>query len=120
MNTNITASTQSLALNSLVFLYKHVLKEPLEDEIHAVRAPKKENVPVVMTREEVVHVMSLMEGISQMVAKILYGSGLRISEALRLRVFDIDFNMKQITVRSGKGNKDRNSFYPSFLNLIKF
>ncbi len=117
VNTNIAAATQSQALNALVFLYKQVLKEPLEDRINAVRSAKKENVPVVMTKEEVEQVISLMEGIPQLVAKLLYGSGLRISEALRLRVFDIDFKMKQITVRSGKGNKDRVTTFSGKLTL---
>ena len=110
---NVSASTQNLAMNALVFLYKHVLKEPLDKEINAVRAPKKVTVPVVMTREEVAQVILLMEGTPQLVVKLLYGSGLRISEAVRLRIHDIDFEMKQVTVRSGKGDKDRITTFPS-------
>lgn len=109
---NVSASTQNLAMNALVFLYKHVLKEPLDKEINAVRAPRKVTVPVVMTREEVVQVIILMEGTPQLVVKLLYGSGLRIAEAVRLRIHDIDFEMKQITVRSGKGDKDRITTFP--------
>ncbi len=112
VNTNIAASTQNLAFNALIFLYKQVLKEPLKDQIDAVRAPKKINVPNVMTREEVIQVISLMRGTPQIVVKLLYGSGLRVSEALRLRISAIDFDMKQITVRSGKGNKDRVTTFP--------
>jgi len=84
-----------------------VLKKPLDGKINAVRAKKKVNVPVVMTREEVARIIALMEGTPQLVVKLLYGSGLRILEALRLRVQDIDYEFKQITVRSGKGEKDR-------------
>jgi len=112
VNTKIAAATQNLALNALIFLYRQVLNEPLEKRIDAIRAPKKVNVPVVMTREEVVQIITLMEGTHRIIAKILYGSGLRVSEALSLRIFDIDFDMKQVTVHSGKGNKDRITTFP--------
>ena len=92
---NVAAATQNQAMNALVFLYKRVLKQALDGRINAVRADKKINVPVVMTREEVAAVLSLMEGTPQLVAKLLYGSGVRIMEAVRLRVKDIDFAMKQ-------------------------
>jgi len=84
----------------------------MEGDINAVRADRKVNVPVVMTREEVAAVISLMSGTPQLVAKLLYGSGLRIMEAVRLRIQDVDFGMKQITVRSGKGDKDRITTFP--------
>jgi len=110
---NVSPATQNQAMNALVFLYKKVLKLPLEEAINAVRAPKKVNVPVVMTREETAKVLSMMAGIPQLVVKFLYGSGLRISEAIRLRVQDIDAKLKTITVRSGKGAKDRITTFPS-------
>jgi integrase len=94
-------------MNALVFLYKKVLAKPLDEVIDAVRADRKVNVPVVLTREEVSGVISVMEGVPQLIVKLLYGSGLRILEAVRLRVKDVDFAMKQVTVRSGKGEKDR-------------
>jgi len=100
-------------MNALVFLYKHVLKQPLDQEINAVRASRKINIPVVMAREEVAQVIALMEGAPQLVVKLLYGSGLRIMEAVRLRVQDMDYNFKQITVHSGKGAKDRVTPFPS-------
>jgi len=109
----VAPSTQNQAMNALVFLYKKVLKRPLDGTINAVRATKKVNVPVVMTREEVARIIALMEGTSQLVVKLLYGSGLRILEALRLRVQDIDYEFKQLTVRSGKGAKDRVTPFPS-------
>lgn len=108
-------ATQNQAMNALVFLYKKILKQPLDDEINAVRATKKKNVPVVMTREETRQVLSLMLGTPQVVAKLLYGSGLRISEAVRLRVQDIDYALKTLTVRSGKGVKDRLTTFPTTL-----
>lgn len=109
---NIAPATQNQAMNALVFLYKKVLKIPLNEEINAVRASKKSNIPVVMTREEVRQVVTSMEGVPQLIAKILYGSGLRIMEAVRIRVQDVDYNMKQICVRSGKGAKDRITTFP--------
>ena len=112
---NVAAATQNQAMNALVFLYKRVLNHALEDRMNAVRADKKVNVPVVMTRDEVATVLSLMAGTPQLVAKLLYGSGLRIMEAVRLRVKDIDCAMKQLTVRSGKGDKDRFTTFPATL-----
>ena len=109
----VSPSTQNQAMNALVFLYKQVLKKPLDGKINAVRARKKVNVPVVMTREEVASIIALMEGTPQLAVKLLYGSGLRILEALRLRAQDIDYEFKQITVRSGKGAKDRVTPLPS-------
>jgi len=104
---NIAPATQNQAMNALVFLYKKVLKVPLNEEINAVRATKKTNMPVVLTREEVSQILTVMEGVPQLIAKILYGSGLRVMEAVRIRVQDIDYSMKHICVRSGKGAKDR-------------
>jgi len=109
----VSPSTQNQAMNALVFLYKHVLKQPLDKDINAVRASRKINIPVVMAREEVARIIALMEGVPQLVVKLLYGSGLRILEALRLRVQDIDYEFKQVTVRSGKGAKDRVTPFPS-------
>ena len=110
---NVAPATQNQAMNALVFLYRKVLKQELTEKIDAIRAMRKMNMPVVMTREETAKLLSLMSGTSQLVAKLLYGSGLRISEAIRLRVQDIDFKLKTVTVRSGKGNKDRISTFPT-------
>jgi integron integrase len=115
---NVAAATQNQAMNALVFLYKRVLNHAMEDRINAVRAAKKINVPVVMTREEVATILSLLDGTPQLVAKPLYGSGLRIMEAVRLRVKDIDVPMKQLTVRSGKGDKDRFTTFPATLTPL--
>ena len=114
VNGRVAPATQNQAMNALVFLYKQVLNVPLDQAIQAVRAERKANVPVVLTRAEVAQVLPLVEGVSHLVVKLLYGSGLRSMEALRLRVKDVDFEMKQITVRSGKGDKDRVTVLPSY------
>jgi integron integrase len=118
VNGNVAPATQNQAMNALVFLYKRVLNHALPGSINAVRADKKVNVPVVMTREEVAAVISLMDGTAQVVAKLLYGSGLRIMEAVRLRVKDIDYQMKQLIVRAGKGDKDRFTTFPATLTPL--
>ena len=84
----VAPSTQNQAMNALVFLYKHVLKYPLDKEINAVRAPRKIKIPVVLTRDETKRIIGAMTGIHQLVVKLLYGSGLRIIECLRLRMHD--------------------------------
>lgn len=114
----VAPATQNQAMNALVFLYKKVLEVPLAEAIDAVRAERKVRVPVVLSREEVGRVISLMEGTAQLVVKLLYGSGLRIMEAVRLRVKDVDFAMKQITVRSGKGDEDRVTTFPASLTAL--
>ena len=109
----VSSSTQNQAMNALVFLYKHIFKQPLDNEINAERAPRRVKIPVVLTREEVAQIIALMTGIHQLLVKLLYGSGLRVIECLRLRVQDIDFAMKSITVRDGKGAKDRVTTFPT-------
>ncbi len=112
---NVAPATQNQAMNALIFLYRRFLKMPLNKEIDAVRSRKKTNVPEVLTHEEVSGILSLMHGTPQLVTKLLYGSGLRIMEAVRLRVKDIDYGYKQITVHSGKGDKDRVTPLPAAL-----
>jgi len=106
VNGKVAASTQNQAFNALLFLYREVLHEPFEN-VQAVRAERAVRVPTVLTPEEVKRVIEAMSGTPQLVAKVLYGSGLRLMEGLRLRVKDLDFEMKQLTVRDGKGAKDR-------------
>lgn len=100
---DVAPSTQDQALNALVFLYKAVLKQPFDGAINAVRAESKSHISVVLTTDEVVRLLVLLEGVPQLVVKVLYGSGLRINEAIRWRVQDVDIDMKQISVRDGKG-----------------
>lgn len=115
---NIAPATQNQAMNALVFLYKKVLKIPLKKEINAVRARKKKNIPVVMTRDEVRTILDIMDGVPRIIAKLLYGCGLRIMETIRLRVQDIDYKMKTVTVRSGKGQRTGLPLFPEPLPLF--
>lgn len=115
---HVAAATQNQARNALVFLYERVLNHALEGSIDSVRAHRKVPVPVVMTREEVAAVLSLMNGPVQLIAKLLYGSGLRLMEAVRLRVQDIDSQRKQLTVRASKGDKERFTTFPATLTPL--
>ena len=110
---HVAAATRNQAMHALMFLDTRVLNHSLPGNINAVRADKKINVPVVMTREAVAAVISLLDGTAQVVAKLLYGSGLRIMEAVRIRVKDIDVQMKPLTVRSGEGDQDRFTTFPA-------
>lgn len=111
----VAPATQNQALNALVFLYKQVLGQELDGQTGAARSARKARVPVVLTREEVARTITLLQGTPQLVVQLLYGSGLRITEAVRLRVQDVDYAYKLITVRSGKGGKDRVSTFPASL-----
>jgi integron integrase len=111
---NVAASTQTVALSALLFLYRQVLQVelPYIDEIE--RAKRPERVPVVLTRSEVKQILTHLDGVEHLVVSLLYGSGMRLMEGLRLRVKDIDFEYQQITVRDGKGSKDRITMLPNF------
>ena len=111
----VAASTQNQAMNALVFLYKHLLKQPLSGEINADRARGKTEIPVVLTREETARVIALLSGVHQLIVKLLYGSGLLITECLRLRIQDMDLEMKALTVHDGKGDKNRITTFPEKL-----
>jgi len=102
----VSASTQNQALNALVFLYKHVLDQPLGD-LDAVRAKRPQRLPVVLSREEVRSLLLLLSGYQRLIASLLYGSGLRLMEALQLRVKDVDFNYRCLHIHDAKGHKDR-------------
>jgi integron integrase len=103
---DVSASTQNQALNALVFLYKHVLNKPL-GELHAMRARRKEHLPVVLTPDETKRILGAMAGVTGLQARLLYGCGLRIAECLSLRIKDVDADGGTLTVRGGKGDKDR-------------
>ncbi len=109
---NVSASTQNQAFSAILFLYRDVLKMQLESIAGVERASKPRKVPVVLTREEAQQVLALLEGSKWLMASLLYGSGLRLLECLRLRVKDLDFGYKQITVRDGKGLRDRVTMLP--------
>jgi integron integrase len=110
---NVAASTQNQALSALLFLYRDVLGQELPWLDDIVRAKSRERIPVVLTREEVQAVLDALDGPTRLAALLLYGAGLRLLEALRLRVKDVDFARNQITVRSGKGGKDRVTMLPA-------
>jgi integron integrase len=111
----VSASTQNQALSALLFLYRHVLRRDLGDLGDVVRARKPKRLPVVLTREEVKTVLAQLGGDKLLMASMMYGSGLRLMECLRLRVQDIDFASNEIIVRDGKGAKDRITMLPESL-----
>jgi integron integrase len=103
----VAASTQNQALNAILFVFRHVLKEgvgTLED-VH--RAPTSRRLPVVLSKQEVASLFALMRGVGRLISQLLYGSGLRVAECVALRVKDIDFGNNYVVVREGKGGKDR-------------
>lgn len=110
---NVAAATQNQALAALLFLYRHVLGIRLAwlDEI--VRAKKPKRLPVVLTRREVQDVLGHLAGPKWIAAMLMYGAGLRLLECLRLRVKDIEFEYRQVTVRGGKGDRDRVTVLPA-------
>lgn len=111
----VAASTQNQALSALLFLYREVLNVELPFIDGIERAKRPVRVPVVLTREECNKILSQLSGIYKLMVELLYGSGLRLMECVRLRVKDIDFGYKQITVRDGKGEKDRRTVLPILL-----
>lgn len=111
VNKNVSPSTQGVALNALVYLYKQFFKIEQMD-IQFERARKKQRIPVVFSSREALQVIEQLEGVYQLMAELMYGAGLRISECLRLRVKDIHFDGGYILVRNGKGNKDRRTVLP--------
>jgi integron integrase len=108
----VAASTQNQALAALLFLYREVLNRSMEGMETGVRAKRPERLPIVLTREEVRTVLKNMTGTAHLVANLLYGSGLRLLEALQLRVKDLDFDGGEIRLRDGKGRKDRITMLP--------
>lgn len=109
---DVSASTQNQALAALLFLYKQVLKQDLPWLDNVVRAKRPQHMPVVLTRDEVQRVLARLSGVPWLVASLLYGAGLRLTEALRLRVKDVEFSRREILVRDGKGQKDRVTVLP--------
>lgn len=112
----VSASTQNQAFFALLFLYRDVLRIDLPHIEGVVRAKRPEHLPVVFTPREAKSILDKLTGVPFLAASLLYGSGLRLAEALRLRVKDIDFEMNSITVRDGKGAKDRTTLLPESLH----
>lgn len=111
----VSASTQGQAVSALVFLYRHVLGRELGDLGPLVRARRPERLPVVLTPQEVESVLARLQGDTWLMASLMYGSGLRLSECIGLRVQHIDFERRAVVVRDGKGAKDRQTMLPAAL-----
>ncbi len=113
----VSASTQSQALAAIQFLYRDVLRRPIGFVTGVPRAKRRERLPVVLTRSEVRALIEQLNGAKRIMALLLYGAGLRLNECLSLRVKDIDFEMRQIVVRGGKGDKDRVTMLPASVEV---
>lgn len=112
---NVAASTQNQALAAILFLYQKVLEMKLDWLEDVVRARRPKRLPVVLSRDEVARLLDALQGMPQLIARLMYGTGMRLLEALRLRVKDIDFARRQVIVRAGKGDKDRYTVLPQAL-----
>jgi len=108
----VAASTQNQAFNALLFLYRRVLEKELKESIQAVRARRPQRLPTVLSREETRRIIDSLEGVEKLIVQVLYGGGLRLMECLRLRVKDLDFELHQIMVHDGKGQKSRRTMLP--------
>jgi len=108
---SVAASTQNQAFNAILFMFRHVLDKPIHDISEAIRAKRKRRFPVVLTKSEINCLFEQMSGTNLLMAKIIYGCGLRLRECLNLRIKDIDFARMAVTVR-GKGDKDRETVLP--------
>jgi len=109
---NVAASTQNQALCALLFLYKHVLDKELPAKINVLWAKKPERLPTVLTRQEVWQIIDKLSGVHHLMATLLYGTGMRLMENIRLRVKDVDFGQNLILIRDAKGDKDRITMLP--------
>jgi integron integrase len=116
VNRHVAAATQNQALCAILFLYEHVLEQPLDRIEGVVRAQMPKRVPVVMTPDEAAAVLSELRGLPRLVCMLQYGSGLRLLEAMQLRVKDLDFGRGELIVRDGKGAKDRVTMLPHTLH----
>jgi integron integrase len=112
VNHHVDASTQNQALSAILFLYQHILRQEIGWINDVVRAKKPKKLPVVLTQKEVKIVFNSLSGSAWLMATLLYGSGLRLMECIRVRVKDVDFAYNPIVVRDGKGDKDRVTMLP--------
>jgi len=110
----VAAATQNQALNAILFFYRHALNKKVED-LDAVRAKKRRRLPVVFSVQEIAAVFDNLSGMARLMAQLTYGCGLRLAECLSLRIHDIDMERGIVTVRSGKGDKDRTTIFPEKL-----
>ncbi len=113
----VSASTQTQALSAILFLYRHVLDREIGELGNLVRARRPKRLPIVMSRDEVRAVLAKLDGYTWLAASLMYGAGLRLSECLCLRVQEVDFERGEITVRDGKGGKDRLTMLPESVKM---
>lgn len=112
---NVSASTQNQALAALLFYFRFVKHEDAENLVNVIHAKHKKRAPVVLSREEIKLIINNLEGYKKLAAELLYGTGMRLNEVLALRILDIDFERNEITIRYGKGGKDRRVMLPKIL-----
>ncbi len=110
---NVASATQNQAFSGLLFLFRHVYHIELEDMGSTVRARRGPKLPVVLSVEETKSILGQLHGVTRLMLELIYGGGLRVSEVVILRVKDIDFDLRTVTVRSGKGDRDRTTFLPA-------
>ena len=115
VNRKVSAGTQRQAFNALLFLYRHVLDKEIDNLHETVRSKRTRRLPVVLTRQEVMRLLDQLDGAARLMAELAYGCGLRVSECIRLRIKDLDFEQALVTVRAGKGDKDRVTVLPESL-----
>ena len=120
VNKHVSASTQNQALQAILFLYKHIIKKDIGWIENIPRAKSSQYIPVVFSKQEVKKILSNLNGIYYLICSLQYGTGMRLSEVLRLRIKDIDFDYKSIIIRDAKGHKDRITVLPdSLAGLLK-
>lgn len=116
VNRDVAAATQNQAFNAIIFLYKKVLAVDIDFNLRATHANKRKNLPTVLNYEEAEKLIKCMSGTAKVLAGLMYGSGLRSLEVIRLRVQDLDFENKQIYIRNPKGGTDRTTLFPGYLH----
>jgi integron integrase len=109
---DVSVSTQNQAFNAILFLFRHILEKSIDNIGEAIRAKRTRRLPVVLSKKELENLLSHLSGINLLMAKVIYGCGLRLQECLQLRVKDIDFERSTITIRQSKGDKDRETVLP--------
>ncbi|PIE61507.1 MAG: integrase [Desulfobacterales bacterium] len=112
----VSASTQNQAFNALLFLYREILGIEFGDFRNTIRAKQKKRIPVVLSKDEIKELFAHLSGIYALMLKLIYASGIRLTECVRLRVKDLDFDNQALIIHSGKGDKDRTTLFPKFLH----
>jgi len=118
LDRNLAPASQDVAKNSIVFLYKSVLNLDLGDFSKFQKSKRHAKIPVVLSKNEAKLILAQLDGTVKLICSLLYGSGLRLMEALRLRIKDVDFEMDTITVHDAKGNKDRVTLFPNKIKKV--